>query len=148
MRRTYMIYGLDLNRGVLFRFRIQYVLKTTRVGAPGALPRNTSKTGVLSELTRRSETDKVRYVYYGLYVQQTCWTERMRNIMVVRAVLRSRETTYHPKIGQIHTYLGSLSVGIDTKCGTGRCCAGGGYCYAPFGPSGAIWASGLRSHIC
>ena len=69
----------------------------------------------------------------------------MRNIMVVRAVLRSRETTCHPKIGQIHTYLGSKSVGIDTKCGTGRCCAGGGYCYAPFGPSGAIWASGLAT---
>ena len=103
------------------------------------------KTGVLSELTRRSETDKVRYVYYGLYVQQTCWTERVRNITVICGILRSPEAEHHPKIGQIHTYLGSKSVGIDTKCGTGRCCAGGGYCYAPFGPSGAIWASGLAT---
>ena len=94
------------------------------MGAPGALPRNTSKTGVLSELTRRSESDKVTYVYYGLYVQYTSWSERMRNITVVRGILRQRETAYHPKMQEKVTSHELKSAGIDIRCGPGASSTG------------------------
>ena len=71
------------------------------------------KTGVLSELTRRSETDKVRYVYYGPYVQQTCWSERMRNITVVSGILRPREAAYHPKMQEKVTFQELKCAGFD-----------------------------------
>ena len=56
------------------------------MGAPGAIAPGPPKTGVLSESTRRSESDKAGYVYYGRRGQQTWWSERMRNIMTVRVI--------------------------------------------------------------
>ena len=82
------------------------------------------KTGGLSELTRRSETDKVRYVYYGPYVQQTCWSERMRNITVVRGILRSREAAYHPKMQENVTFQELKCAGFDIARQTGASTTG------------------------
>ena len=112
-------------------------------GAQLAITPCQPKTGVLSELTRRSETDKVRYVYYGLYVQQTCWTERVRNIVAVCAKLQQREAAYHRKMHDFHTHLGSKSAGIDTKCDTGASSTGKAYCHVPIGSHGACHHPGL-----
>ena len=89
------------------------------MGAPGAIAPGPPKTGVLSESTRRSESDKAGYVYYGLYVQKTYWSERVCNIVAVCTKLRQREVAYHQKMHDFPTHLGSKSVGIDAKCGTG-----------------------------
>ena len=89
------------------------------------------KTGGLSELTRRSETDKVTYVYYGLHVQYTSWSERMRNITVVRGILRPREAAYHPKMQENVTFQGLNCAEFDNKRHTGASTTGEAWCYVP-----------------